>query len=158
MFWKHMALAGIWKDMYPCHPYGGSIFPDNAPINSLNPDTHYMVSAKCPPGDPSTNCDSYDKFIKTENYLFTSGKDVWGWSGMVNCGVNYAFTPKQMKFFDEKIDDGKPQKGKLVVTGHTNATCPSEVATSASPCLNGDNDYDLSNDEFACQMRLELDF
>jgi prepilin-type N-terminal cleavage/methylation domain-containing protein len=156
MFWKHMALAGIWKEKYPCE---GTIMPDNAPINSLNPDTHYMVSAKCPPGNTNTNCNSYDKFIKTKNYLFTSGKAMDGGNTVwVRCNWYKAFTPQQMKFFDKKIDDGKPQKGKLVVTDHTGSTCGSEIATSASPCLNDDNDYDLSNDEHACQMRLELDF
>ncbi len=156
MFWKHMALADIWKDRYSCD---GRIMPDNAPINSLNPDTHYVVSAKCPPGNVFTNCDSYDKFIKTKNYLFTSGKDFGGTNPTwIRCGRFKAFTPKQMKYFDEKIDDGKPQRGKLVVTGTSTSSCASEVATSASPCLTTDNGYDLSNDEFACQMRLELDF
>jgi prepilin-type N-terminal cleavage/methylation domain-containing protein len=108
MAFKHMALAELFKTKLDCLNTGP--FTDNNSYkNPLNKDSYFFLSNRCKEGIAPFDCEDPSNYT-SKLYLMTAStghldsKDNW-----IRCGHAGTFTPKQQKFIDEKLDDGKPK-------------------------------------------------
>jgi prepilin-type N-terminal cleavage/methylation domain-containing protein len=159
MFYKHMSLAGILNEKIDCINEGP--FEENNSIrNPLKYKSYFFVSNRCIKDLGYYDCDTTSEY--------TSGLYLMGGSTgpneieypWVRCNFTGSFTPKQQKYIDEKLDDGKPKTGKFVAVQLATITVGCHNSTIVSgPCLlnNTENAYNVANDDYVCQMHYRLD-
>jgi prepilin-type N-terminal cleavage/methylation domain-containing protein len=159
MFLKHMSLAGILKKAYVGE--GGPFEPNNSFINPLNEDSYFFASNRCKK-NVNFACPTARNYT-SKLYLMSAGINLTGDknSPWLSCAHRAAFTPKQQKYLDEKLDDGKPKTGRVVATpvsGLPSGGCHNSTIASG-PCLlnNTENAYNVANDDYVCQMHYRLD-
>jgi hypothetical protein len=154
-----MSLAGILKEGY--NGEGGPFEPYNSYRNPLNDNSYFFASNRCKENLTYTGCDTSTSYT-SKLYLMSASMNVGNDKNTlwIYCGHYAAFTPKQQKYLDDKLDDGKPKTGKLVASqmGYSQVGCHNSTIVSGSCLLNNtDNAYNVANDEYACQMHYRLD-
>jgi prepilin-type N-terminal cleavage/methylation domain-containing protein len=164
MFFKHLNLAGLWNEKFECGDY--NLLNEDVYKNPLDYSAFFFVSNRCKSDVLYHNdCDNPSEYI-SKMYIMSSRNvsslttDRW----LRSCSSQAAsFTPKQQKYLDEKLDDGKPKTGKLVAVPLNyafNGTLGCHNTTIISgPCLlnNIENAYNVANDDYVCQMHYRLD-
>jgi prepilin-type N-terminal cleavage/methylation domain-containing protein len=159
MFFKHMGLAGIWKDTYTCNAAQRPYDQNNSMKNVFNSDNYFAVTSLCKEGIEIIDCNSPNDYMINRYFMISAAP---GFGGAKSQYLNCEFTPGlksiNMKYYDEKLDDGKPKTGKMVAIP-IDRTCSYAVLESGD-CLknNTENEYNVSTDDFNCQMRWRMPF
>jgi prepilin-type N-terminal cleavage/methylation domain-containing protein len=137
-FWQHLANAGLIEGTYAGvrGPLGQSDFVPNfnQPASKLG-NANWCVAHwnPIPPGD------AFNFAIAPLNMMWISA-DVAG----VDAGCdNPSFKPEEVWNIDQKLDDGKPGRGK-VITGNWDS------CSDASSFSDLDSEYDFMNPNKAC--------
>jgi prepilin-type N-terminal cleavage/methylation domain-containing protein len=151
MFLRHMSLAGILSESYNC------IEESTAIKNPLNSESYLFVSNRCEYGRGVVECNTPNRYTHN-TYIMSNGSSITSHHKWLYCRRG-SFNPKQLKYIDEKIDDGKPKTGILVAAQYTggNNICHYSTITSGACLLNNtENAYNVANDDYVCEMHYRL--
>lgn len=140
MFWKHMSLAGTYPGTFAGTAVGGA-------YGSGNCLTGFNIPAAAI-GSTGYRVESYSgagavvfQFNHPVNVMIQFGANV---DNVVagSCADNAALTPTETKALDTKLDDGFEKNGRLIADN-----------TADGPnCLDGSNNYDLSQTTPQCRL------
>ena len=138
-FWRHLVLAGLAEGTYTGQ--SGAAFAGQGVIGSNMPPSRA--------GNTSGWSAMYTNFLMTNHFAWTNnnyGNALWlGKSLSASTPYGYFLKPEDAWNIDTKLDDGKPQQGKLWAIFWDDCTTAASAAA-----INGE--YDLQQTTAYCAL------
>lgn len=156
-FWQHLAIAGLIEGQYTGVAGATStlhhIFGTNAPAAAVAATGFGFSYLDFPAGDGATYAMNYWHlfwFGITSTHL-----------GQVHRPQTAVFTPKEALAFDQKIDDGRPAKGLVIMRtsfGDQISWGTPDACSTSTSSTDYEGEYNTASDVVSCAFMIKTGF